>query len=82
MSLKSPSLWIEQRGLQYRVYWRNGVPDLPARSYLSFYGRDAAEHFVGSAALLGLDTARQVFTTEDPQAAAALLQAVPAGPPP
>ena len=34
MSLKPPSLWIEQRGLQHRVYWRN-TPGLglPARSY-------------------------------------------------
>ena len=23
MSLKPPSLWIEQRGRQHRVYWRN-----------------------------------------------------------
>jgi len=75
MSLKPPSLWIEQRGLQHRVYWRNNVAGLPAQSYLPFYGRDAAEHFVGSASLLGLHTARQVFTTEDPQAAAALVQA-------
>jgi integrase len=75
MSLKPPSLWIEQRGKQHRVYWRNSDAGLPARSYLPFYGRDAAEHFVGSAALLGLHTARQVFTTEDPQAAAALVQA-------
>ena len=75
MSLKPPSLWIEQRGNQHRVYWRNTDAGLPARSYLPFYGRDSAEHFVGSAALLGLHTARQVFTTDDPQAAAALVQA-------
>ena len=75
MSLKPPSLWIEQRGHQHRVYWRNTDAGLPARSYLPFYGRDAAQHFVGVAALLGLATARQVFTTEDPLAAEALVQA-------
>jgi hypothetical protein len=75
MSLKPPSLWIEKRGQQHLVYWRNTVPGLPARSFLPFYGREAADHFVGSAALLGLDIARQVFTTEDPHAAAALVQA-------
>jgi hypothetical protein len=75
MSVKPPSLWIEQRGRQYRVYWRNGVPGLPARSYVPFYGRADAVQFVGMASLLGLDTARQVLDAEDPQAAAALLQA-------
>jgi hypothetical protein len=75
MSLKPPSLWIEQRGRQQRVYWRNAVPDLPARSYVPFHGRDEAEQFVGMAGLLGLDTARQVLDAEDPQAATALLQA-------
>ena len=34
MSLTPPSLWIEQRGLQHRVYWRNGVPGQPTRSYV------------------------------------------------
>jgi hypothetical protein len=53
------SSWIEQRGRQHRVYWRSSAVGLPARSYLPFYGRDAAEHFVGSAALLGLDIVRQ-----------------------
>jgi hypothetical protein len=75
MSLKPPSLWIEQRGLQHRVYWRNSVPGLRARPYLPFYVRAEAERFTVMAGLLGLDTARQVATTEDPQAAAALLQA-------
>jgi hypothetical protein len=75
MSRKAPSLWIEQRGHQYRVYWRNGVPGLRARPYLPFYVRAEAERFIVMAGLLGLDTARQVATTEDPQAAAALLQA-------
>jgi hypothetical protein len=75
MSLKPPSLWLEQRGRQHRVYWRNAAPGLPRRSYLPFCGRDVAQDFVSSAALLGLDTARQVFTTEDPHAATALLQA-------
>ncbi len=43
MSLKPPSLWIEQRGLQHRVYWRNRVPGEPAaRSYLPFYERVGA----------------------------------------
>jgi hypothetical protein len=75
MSLKPPSLWIEKRGHQHRVYWRNSLPGLPARSYLPFYGRAEAEQFVGMAGLLGLDTSRQVLDTDDPQAAAALLQA-------
>jgi hypothetical protein len=75
MSLKPPSLWIEKRGHQHRVYWRNSLPGLPARSYLPFYGRAEAERFVGMADLLGLDTSRQVLDTDDPQAAAALLQA-------
>ncbi|HYH25787.1 MAG TPA: hypothetical protein VD834_10600 [Blastococcus sp.] len=44
MSLKPPSLWIEKRGQQHRVYWRNTDVGLPARSYLPFYGRDAAQH--------------------------------------
>jgi hypothetical protein len=75
MSLKPPSLWIEQRGRQHRVYWRNSVPGLRARPYLPFYVRAEAERFIVMAGLLGLDTASQVATTEDPQAAAALLQA-------
>jgi hypothetical protein len=49
MSLKPPSSWIEKRGDQHRVYWRNGVPGLPARSYLPFYGRAEAEQFVSIA---------------------------------
>ena len=44
MSLKPPSLWIEQRGHQHRVFWRNTDAGLPARSYLPFYGRDVAQH--------------------------------------
>ncbi len=72
MSLKPPSLWIEQRGRQHRVYWRNTVPGLRARPYLPFYVRAEAERFIVMAGLLGLDTASQVATTEDPQAAAAL----------
>jgi hypothetical protein len=75
MSLKPPSLWIEQRGRQHRVYWRNGVPGLPTRSYVPFYGREEAGRFGGMASLLGLDTARRVVATEDPQEAAALLEA-------
>ena len=75
MSLKPPSLWIEKRGHQHRVYWRNTVPGLPARSYVPFHGRDAAEQFVGMAGLLGLATARQVLDTDDPLEATALLQA-------
>jgi hypothetical protein len=39
MSLKPRSLWIEQRGRQRRVYWRNAAPGLPARSYVPFYVR-------------------------------------------
>jgi hypothetical protein len=57
------------------VYWRNGAPGLPARSYLPFYGRGDAERFVGMAGLLGLDTARQVLDTSDPLEATALVQA-------
>lgn len=75
MSLKPPSLWIEQRGRQHRVYWRNNGAGLPARSYLPFYMRDEAAQFVVMAGLIGLDTARQVTTTEDPEEATALLQA-------
>src|SRR5206468_2648411 len=60
---------------QHRVYWRNSLPGLPARSYLPFYGRAEAEQFVCMAGLLGIDTSRQVLETDDPQAAAALLQA-------
>ncbi|SDY82642.1 hypothetical protein SAMN05660209_03812 [Geodermatophilus africanus] len=73
----SPGPWIEQRGRRHRVYWRNGVAGLPARSYLQFYGRDAAEQFVGMAGLglLGLHTACQVLDTDDPLEATALLQA-------
>ncbi|MGY1914229.1 hypothetical protein [Blastococcus sp. SYSU DS0973] len=66
MSLKPPSLWIEQRGRHHRVYWRNGVAGLPARSYLPFYGRDAAEQFVGMAGLRGLATTRKVLDSDDP----------------
>jgi hypothetical protein len=68
-------MWIERRGRQHRVYWRNNDAGLPARSYLPFYGRDEAERFVGMAGRLGLAPARQVLDTEDPQAAAALIQA-------
>ena len=75
MSLKPPSLWIEKRGHQHRVYWRNTAAGLPARSYLPFYGRPDAEQFVGMAGLLGLATARQVLDTDDPLEATALLQA-------
>jgi len=74
MSLKPPSLWIEQRARQHRVYWRNSGAGLPARSYVRFYGRAEAEQFVSMAGLLGLHTARQVLDAGDPQAAAVLLQ--------
>ena len=46
MSLEPPSLWIEPRGRQHRVYWRNGVHRLLARSYVAFYGRAEAEQFI------------------------------------
>jgi hypothetical protein len=74
MSLKAPTLWIEQRGLQHRVYWRNSVAGLPARSYLPFYERDAATKFINLASLLGMDVARRVLATDDPQVAMALLR--------
>jgi hypothetical protein len=76
MSLKPPSLWIEKRGRQHRVYRRNtsGL-GLPARSYLPFYERDAATKFISLASLLGMDVARRVLATEDPQDATALMQA-------
>lgn len=62
MSLKPPNLWIEQRGLQHRVYWRTAVPGLPTRSSLRFYGRAEAEQFVGMPRPPGLDTARKCST--------------------
>jgi hypothetical protein len=80
MTLKPPTLWIEQRGLQHRVYWRNTGAGLPARSYLPFYVRDEAEQFVGMAGLLGLDTARRVLAAGDPQSATALVHAALAEP--
>jgi hypothetical protein len=74
MSLKPPSLWIEKRGRQNRVYWRNppGL-GLAARSYQRFYSRADAEQFVSMAAYFGLETARQVTATEDVAARRALL---------
>ncbi len=45
MSLEPPGLWIEQRGLQHRVYCRNRG-GLPTRSYPPFYSRDDAEQFM------------------------------------
>jgi hypothetical protein len=62
MSLEPPSTWIEPRGRQQRVYWRNPrIPGLPARSSLPFYSRDDSEQFTSVAGLLGMDTARRVL---------------------
>jgi hypothetical protein len=81
MSLKPPSLWIEKRGRQHRVYWRNAPGlGLPARSYQRFYSSADAQQFIGMAAFLGLDTARQVMATEDVAARRELLDTALAHP--
>lgn len=88
MSLKPPSMWIEKRGRQHRVYWRNAPGlGLPARSYQRLDSRGDAEQFIGMAAHFGLETARQVMATPDASARRELLAAAqaerapaPAGP--
>jgi hypothetical protein len=43
-SQSAPSMWIENRGRQFRVYWRNPpVLGLSARSYQRLYSRGDAE---------------------------------------
>ncbi|TKJ18290.1 hypothetical protein A6V29_11865 [Blastococcus sp. CCUG 61487] len=59
-------MWIEKRGRQHRVYWRNPAGlGLPARSYQRLDSRGDAEQFIGMAAHFGLDTARRVVATPD-----------------
>lgn len=66
MSLKPPSLWIEKRGRQFLVYWRNPEGCLPARScQRGLYTRADAEKFIIMAGHLGLDTTRHVMAAND-----------------
>lgn len=83
MSTTTPSFWIELRGRQHRVYWRNRTPGLPARSYEPLKTRADAEDFVHLAGYLGLDTAREALRAADEESrraliAAALVQRTPA----
>ncbi|MGY1827604.1 tyrosine-type recombinase/integrase [Blastococcus sp. SYSU DS0541] len=72
-------MWIEKRGRQHRVYWRNPAGlGLPARSYQRLESRGDAEQFIGMAAHFGLDTARQVMATPDASARRELLAAAQA----
>jgi hypothetical protein len=46
-------MWLEKRGRQDRVYWRNTAGlGLPARSYQPFYSQADPEQFIGMAAFL------------------------------
>ncbi|MCU1612973.1 MAG: hypothetical protein JWO98_513 [Frankiales bacterium] len=77
MALKPPALWIELRGRQHRVYWRNAPGlGLPARSYQpGLYSKADAQKFVEIATHLGLDTARQAMAANDEATRRALLAA-------
>ena len=76
MALKPPSLRIEKRGRQHRVYWRKHARARPARPVLPgrFYSSRDAEPFIGMAGFLGLEIARQVMAAEDVAARRALLE--------
>lgn len=57
-------MWIEKKGRQYRVYWRNRAGEGPRRRYLPFASREDAEAFIALARLKTLDKA--VWYMSDP----------------
>lgn len=65
-------MWIEKRGQQYRVYWRNQDDTGPRRSFEPFPTRDHAETFVQVARLTSLTTALACLRNPSEEALMAL----------
>lgn len=66
-------MWIEQRGQQHRVYWRNEASDGARRLYEPFDTPQDAQQFRSMVSVVGLDVARTVLHTQDPAVRRALL---------
>jgi hypothetical protein len=50
-------MWIDLRGNQHRVYYRNPLPENPRnRDYLAFHSEDDARKFIALVDVLGMDT--------------------------
>jgi hypothetical protein len=67
-------MWIEKRGLQHRVYYRNPLPEKPRnRDSVAFYAEADAHQFIALASQLGLATALAVSDEPDEAAATAII---------
>jgi integrase len=65
-------MWIEQRGLQHRVYWRTGQAT-PKKAFEAFASRDQADLFIQLARMSSLHGALAYVRDPRPQALAELL---------
>jgi hypothetical protein len=67
-------MWIEKRGRQHRVYYRNPLPEKPSnRDNVAFYAEADARGFIDLAGQLGLATALAVTNEPDEDAATAII---------
>jgi hypothetical protein len=67
-------MWIDLRGRQHRVYYRNPLPEKPNnRDYVAFFAEDDARKFIALAGQLGLATALAVTNEPDEVAATAIV---------
>jgi hypothetical protein len=67
-------MWIEQRGRQHRVYYRNPLPQKPHnRDNVAFYAETDARGFITLAGQIGLATALAVSSEPDEAAALAII---------
>lgn len=64
-------MWIEKRGRQYRVYWRNHRPDGPMKSFEPFANTEQAQTFIELARLTDLAFALAYVRDPSPEALAA-----------
>jgi hypothetical protein len=67
-------MWIEKRGRQHRVYYRNPLPEKPKnRDNVVFYAAADARGLIDLAGQLGLATALAVTSEPDQDAATAII---------
>jgi hypothetical protein len=67
-------MWIDVRGRQHRVYYRNPLPEKPKnRDQVAFFAEDDARRFIVLAGQLGLATALAVTNEPDEVAATAII---------
>jgi hypothetical protein len=56
--MEKPTMWIDLRGRQHRVYYRNPCRrSRRNRDYVAFFAEDDARKFIALAGQLGLATA-------------------------